>query len=63
MSEIDRRRIAALTESENEKFRNRTGVSAETYKRALEVMPNARHVSSPPTSLASLMYTGPPESP
>lgn len=40
MSEIDRRRIAALTESENEKFRNRTGASAETYKRALEVMPN-----------------------
>jgi len=25
MPEIDRRRIAALTESENEKFRNRTG--------------------------------------
>jgi glutamate-1-semialdehyde 2,1-aminomutase len=40
MPEIDRRRIAALTESENEKFRNRTGASAETYKRALEVMPN-----------------------
>jgi glutamate-1-semialdehyde 2,1-aminomutase len=40
MSEIDRRRIAALNESENEKFRSRTGVSAETYKRALEVMPN-----------------------
>jgi glutamate-1-semialdehyde 2,1-aminomutase len=40
MSEIDRRRIAALTESENEKFRSRTGASAQTYKRALEVMPN-----------------------
>ncbi len=40
MPEIDRRRIAALTESENEKFRNRTGASAETFKRALEVMPN-----------------------
>jgi len=40
MAEIDRRRIAALTESENEKFRNRTGASAQTYKRALEVMPN-----------------------
>jgi glutamate-1-semialdehyde 2,1-aminomutase len=38
--EIDRRRIAALTEAQNERFRNRTGASAETYKRALEVMPN-----------------------
>ncbi len=38
--EIDRKRIAALTESQNEQFRNRTGASAQTYKRALEVMPN-----------------------
>jgi glutamate-1-semialdehyde 2,1-aminomutase len=38
--EIDRKRIAALTEAQNEQFRNRTGASAETYKRALEVMPN-----------------------
>jgi glutamate-1-semialdehyde 2,1-aminomutase len=40
MEQIDRRRIAALTEAQNEQFRNRTGRSAETYKRALEVMPN-----------------------
>jgi glutamate-1-semialdehyde 2,1-aminomutase len=38
--EIDRKRIAALSESQNELFRNRNGKSAETYKRALEVMPN-----------------------
>jgi glutamate-1-semialdehyde 2,1-aminomutase len=38
--EIDRKRIAALTEAQNERFRNRTGRSAETYGRALEVMPN-----------------------
>jgi glutamate-1-semialdehyde 2,1-aminomutase len=38
--EIDPKRVAPLTESENEKFRNRTGVSAETFKRALVVMPN-----------------------
>jgi glutamate-1-semialdehyde 2,1-aminomutase len=38
--EIDPKRVAALTESENEKFRNRTGASAETFKRALVVMPN-----------------------
>jgi glutamate-1-semialdehyde 2,1-aminomutase len=38
--EIDPKRVAALTEAENEKFRNRTGASAETFKRALAVMPN-----------------------
>jgi glutamate-1-semialdehyde 2,1-aminomutase len=40
MSEIDPKRVAALSETEQEKFRNRTGASAATYKRALEVMPN-----------------------
>ena len=40
MAEIDRKRIAELTEAEQETFRNRTGASAETYKRALKVMPN-----------------------
>jgi glutamate-1-semialdehyde 2,1-aminomutase len=40
MNEIDPKRVAALSEAEQEKFRNRTGASAATYKRALEVMPN-----------------------
>lgn len=40
MAEIDPKRVAALTEEQNERFRNRTGASAEAYKRALEVMPN-----------------------
>jgi glutamate-1-semialdehyde 2,1-aminomutase len=40
VAEIDRRRIAELTEAQQEQFRNRTGASAETYKRALAVMPN-----------------------
>jgi glutamate-1-semialdehyde 2,1-aminomutase len=40
MAEIDRKRIAELTETQEEQFRNRTGASAETYKRALAVMPN-----------------------
>jgi glutamate-1-semialdehyde 2,1-aminomutase len=40
MSQIDRKKIAALTESQQEQFRNRTGASAETYQRALKVMPN-----------------------
>jgi glutamate-1-semialdehyde 2,1-aminomutase len=40
MTEIDPKRVAALSETEQEKFRNRTGASAATYKRALEVMPN-----------------------
>jgi glutamate-1-semialdehyde 2,1-aminomutase len=40
MSEIDRKRLAALTEAQEEAFRRRTGGSAETYERALSVMPN-----------------------
>ena len=40
MNEIDPKRVAALSEAEQEKFRNRTGASAATFKRALEVMPN-----------------------
>jgi glutamate-1-semialdehyde 2,1-aminomutase len=40
MTEIDPKRVAALSEAEQEKFRNRTGASAATFKRALEVMPN-----------------------
>jgi glutamate-1-semialdehyde 2,1-aminomutase len=40
MEEIDRRRIAALSEAQQETFRNRTGASARTYQRALAVMPN-----------------------
>jgi glutamate-1-semialdehyde 2,1-aminomutase len=40
MEEIDRKRIAALSEAQQETFRNRTGASAQTYRRALEVMPN-----------------------
>jgi glutamate-1-semialdehyde 2,1-aminomutase len=38
--EIDRKRIAALTEAQQERFRNNTGQSAKTYERAVEVMPN-----------------------
>jgi glutamate-1-semialdehyde 2,1-aminomutase len=37
--EIDRRRIAELTEAEQEGYRNRTARSAETYQRALRSMP------------------------
>jgi glutamate-1-semialdehyde 2,1-aminomutase len=40
MNEIDPKRVAALTEAEQERFRARNGASAETYRRALEVMPN-----------------------
>jgi glutamate-1-semialdehyde 2,1-aminomutase len=40
VEEIDRKRIAALSEAQQETFRNRTGASAQTYQRALEVMPN-----------------------
>ena len=40
MEEIDRKRIAALTEAQQEKFRNNTGQSAKTYERAVKVMPN-----------------------
>ncbi len=39
MDQIDRQKIASLTEAQNEQFRNRTGASARTYERALEVMP------------------------
>jgi glutamate-1-semialdehyde 2,1-aminomutase len=39
VSQIDRKKIAALTEAQNEQFRNRTGASARTYERALKVMP------------------------
>ncbi|HEY0392459.1 MAG TPA: aspartate aminotransferase family protein [Solirubrobacterales bacterium] len=40
MEEIDRKRIAALTEAQQEQFRNNTGQSAKTYERAVKVMPN-----------------------
>jgi glutamate-1-semialdehyde 2,1-aminomutase len=40
MEEIDRRRIAALTEAQQEQFRNRTGASAKTFERAVKSMPN-----------------------
>jgi glutamate-1-semialdehyde 2,1-aminomutase len=40
VTEIDPKRIAELTEAENEVFRNRTANSAKTYERALKVMPN-----------------------
>jgi glutamate-1-semialdehyde 2,1-aminomutase len=40
METVDRRRVAELTEAQEERFRNRTGASAQTYRRALEVMPN-----------------------
>jgi glutamate-1-semialdehyde 2,1-aminomutase len=39
MDQIDRQKIASLTEAQNEQFRNRTGASARTYERALKVMP------------------------
>lgn len=38
--EIDRKRIAALTEAQQEQLRNRTGASAKTFERAVKVMPN-----------------------
>ncbi len=37
---IDRKRIAELTEAEQERYRNRTGASARTYERAVKSMPN-----------------------
>jgi glutamate-1-semialdehyde 2,1-aminomutase len=37
---IDRKRIAELTEAEQERYRNRTGTSARTYERAVKSMPN-----------------------
>jgi glutamate-1-semialdehyde 2,1-aminomutase len=36
---IDRKRIAALTEAQQERFRNNTGGSARTFERAVKVMP------------------------
>jgi glutamate-1-semialdehyde 2,1-aminomutase len=39
MKQIDRRRIASLTEEQQERFRNRTGRSAETFRRAVRSMP------------------------
>lgn len=39
MAEIDRKRLAALTEAQQEQFRNRTGQSAKTFERAVKVMP------------------------
>ena len=36
---FDPKRVAALTEQQQETFRNRTGKSAETHQRAEEVMP------------------------
>ena len=39
-SGIDPKRIAALTERQQEEYRNRTPKSAATYQRALGVMPN-----------------------
>jgi glutamate-1-semialdehyde 2,1-aminomutase len=39
-STLDRQRLAALTERQQELFRNRTATSARTYERAVKVMPN-----------------------
>jgi glutamate-1-semialdehyde 2,1-aminomutase len=39
MDKLDRKRIASLTEAQQEQFRNRTGHSAKTYERAVKVMP------------------------
>jgi len=39
VAEIDRKRLAALTEAQQEQFRNRTGQSAKTFERAVKVMP------------------------
>ncbi len=40
MTEIDRKRIAALTEAQQEQLRNRSAESAKTFERAVAVMPN-----------------------
>jgi glutamate-1-semialdehyde 2,1-aminomutase len=40
VEQIDRKRVAALTEAQQEQFRNRTGQSAKTYERAVRSMPN-----------------------
>jgi glutamate-1-semialdehyde 2,1-aminomutase len=37
--ELDRKRVAALTEAQQERFRNNTGGSARTFERAIGVMP------------------------
>src|SRR5689334_11704119 len=39
MDQIDRQKVASLTEAQNAIFRNRTGASARTYEKALKVMP------------------------
>ena len=39
VAEIDRKRLAALTEAQQERFRNNTGSSARTFERAVRVMP------------------------
>src|SRR3954451_7399256 len=39
MPDIDRMRLAALTEAQQEQFRNRTRASAETFERAVRTMP------------------------
>ncbi len=39
MEQIDRKRVAALTEAQQEQFRNRTGQSAKTFERAVRSMP------------------------
>jgi len=39
VAEIDRKRLAALTEAQQERFRNNTGSSARTFERAVKVMP------------------------
>jgi len=39
VAEIDRKRLAALTEAQQERFRNNTGGSARTFERAVKVMP------------------------
>ncbi len=40
MEQIDRKRVAALTEAQQEQLRNRTGQSAKTFERAVKTMPN-----------------------
>src|SRR3954449_5891768 len=39
MAEIDPKRLASLIEAQQEQFRNRTGRSAETFRRAVKSMP------------------------
>jgi glutamate-1-semialdehyde 2,1-aminomutase len=39
VEQTDRKRIAALTEAQQELFRNNTGASAKTFERAVKVMP------------------------